>query len=103
MLLTIISTWPLAVADILLWKDKKQSLAAMLVFLAFYYNLIASGYTIVASIAKLILLAAIFLYIHANLPERMYIFFFTACSMFPFFPLPICLSLPPPPTSMIKK
>ncbi|CAO2834188.1 unnamed protein product [Amaranthus hypochondriacus] len=60
------------VADILLWKDKKQSLAAMLVFLAFYYNLIASGYTIVASIAKLILLAAIFLYIHANLPERMF-------------------------------
>ncbi|XP_021714765.1 3beta-hydroxysteroid-dehydrogenase/decarboxylase-like isoform X2 [Chenopodium quinoa] len=60
------------VADILLWKDKKQSLATLLIFLAFYYNFVASGYTIVTTVFKLILLASVFLYIHANLPERMY-------------------------------
>lgn len=60
------------VAQILLWKDKKQSLATMLFTVAFYYNFIASGYTIVATILKLILLAAVFLYIHANLPERIF-------------------------------
>ncbi|XP_021729555.1 3beta-hydroxysteroid-dehydrogenase/decarboxylase-like isoform X2 [Chenopodium quinoa] len=60
------------VADVLLWKDKRQSLATLLIFLAFYYNFVASGYTIVTTVFKLILLASVFLYIHANLPERMY-------------------------------
>ncbi|KMT00748.1 hypothetical protein BVRB_9g220310 isoform C [Beta vulgaris subsp. vulgaris] len=44
----------------------------MLIFVAFYYNFIASGYTIVATISKLILLAAVFLYIHANMPEKIF-------------------------------
>ncbi|XP_021848144.1 3beta-hydroxysteroid-dehydrogenase/decarboxylase isoform X2 [Spinacia oleracea] len=60
------------VADTLLWKDKKQSLATMLIFLAFYYNFVASGFTIVTTIFKIILLTAVFLYIHANLPERIF-------------------------------
>ncbi|KAL9229286.1 hypothetical protein vseg_004770 [Gypsophila vaccaria] len=60
------------VADVLLWKDNKQSLATILVLLAFYYNFIASGDTLVATISKFILLAAVFLYIHANLPDRIF-------------------------------
>lgn len=60
------------VADILLWKDKKQSFTAALILLAFYYNFIASGYTMVATVSKLVLMAAVFLYIHANLPEKIF-------------------------------
>ena len=104
MLLIIIGTWPPAAADILLWKDMKQSLAAMLLLLALYYNFIASGYTIVATFSKLILVAAIFLYIHANLPERMYVYFFLSLSStIPFVTLPIHLYQPIPPTWIIKK
>ncbi|KAJ8440120.1 hypothetical protein Cgig2_003445 [Carnegiea gigantea] len=39
---------------------------------AFYYNFIASGYTMVATASKLVLMAAVFLYIHANLPEKIF-------------------------------
>ncbi|KAK9705270.1 hypothetical protein RND81_07G044200 [Saponaria officinalis] len=60
------------VADVLLWKDVKQSLATILILLAFYYNFIAPGDTLVAIISKFILLTAVFLYIHANLPERIF-------------------------------
>ncbi|GAB2276288.1 3beta-hydroxysteroid-dehydrogenase/ decarboxylase isoform 2 [Dionaea muscipula] len=58
------------VADTLLWKNKRQTLALALIFIAFYYNFIASGYTIVTAVSKLIIVIAIFLYIHANLPEK---------------------------------
>lgn len=60
------------VADILLWKYKKQSFTAALILLAFYYNFIGSGYTMVATVSKLVLMAAVFLYIHANLPEKIF-------------------------------
>ncbi|XP_074274951.1 3beta-hydroxysteroid-dehydrogenase/decarboxylase-like [Silene latifolia] len=60
------------VADVLLWKDEKQSLATILILLAFYYNFVASGYSMIATICKLFLLVAVFLYIHANLPERIF-------------------------------
>ncbi|KAH9619789.1 hypothetical protein KSS87_006629 [Heliosperma pusillum] len=60
------------VADVLLWKDEKRSLSTILILLAFYYNFVASGYTMVATICKLLLLVAVFLYIHANLPERIF-------------------------------
>ncbi|XP_057957749.1 3beta-hydroxysteroid-dehydrogenase/decarboxylase isoform X2 [Malania oleifera] len=58
------------VADMLLWKDKRQTLAMVLVLIAFYYSFIASRYTVVAGISKLLLVAAIFLFIHGNLPEK---------------------------------
>ncbi|KAJ8438521.1 hypothetical protein Cgig2_024610 [Carnegiea gigantea] len=60
------------VADILLWRDKKQSFTTALLLLAFYNNFIASGYTALATVSKLILMMAIFLYIHANLPENIF-------------------------------
>ncbi|GAB2269498.1 3beta-hydroxysteroid-dehydrogenase/ decarboxylase isoform 2 [Dionaea muscipula] len=58
------------VADTILWKNKRQTLALALIFIAFYYNFIASGYTIITAVSKLIIIIAIFLYIHANLPEK---------------------------------
>lgn len=58
------------VADTLLWKDKKLALTTLLVLMAFYYNFIASGYTIVTAVSKLFLVASIFLFIHGNLPEK---------------------------------
>lgn len=80
---------PLAVADTLLWKDKKLALTTLLVLMAFYHNFIASGYTIVTAVSKLFLVASIFLFIHGNLPEKMY-----ACSsLFWNFKMPICISL----------
>lgn len=58
------------VADTLLWKDKMLALTTLLVLMAFYYNFIASGYTIVTAVSKLFLVASIFLFIHGNLPEK---------------------------------
>ncbi|KAL8161098.1 hypothetical protein V2J09_012587 [Rumex salicifolius] len=60
------------VADILLWKDKKQTLTTILILAAFYYNFIASGYTIVTAISMFTLMAAIFLFFHANLPQKLF-------------------------------
>ncbi|GAB2248260.1 hypothetical protein Droror1_Dr00008142 [Drosera rotundifolia] len=59
------------VADVLLWKNKRQTLALVLVLAAFYYNFVASGYTTITAVSKLILLVAFFLFIHAILPEKM--------------------------------
>ncbi|GAB4854021.1 3beta-hydroxysteroid-dehydrogenase/ decarboxylase isoform 2, variant 2 [Ancistrocladus abbreviatus] len=58
------------VANTLLWKNEKQTLATVLILVAFYYNFIASGHTIITAISKLILVASIFLYIHAILPGK---------------------------------
>uniref|UniRef100_A0A5B6ZIS1 Reticulon-like protein n=1 Tax=Davidia involucrata TaxID=16924 RepID=A0A5B6ZIS1_DAVIN len=58
------------VADTLLWRDKKQTLTTLLVLVAFYFNFIASGYTIITAVSKLLLVVAIFLFIHGNLPEK---------------------------------
>lgn len=63
---------PFAVADTLLWKDKRQTLIALLVLIAIYYNFIASQSTIITALSKLLLVASIFLFIHGNLPEKMY-------------------------------
>lgn len=61
-----------AVADTLLWKDKKQTLTAALVLAAIYFNFVASGFTVVTSISRILLVASIFLFIHGRLPQKMY-------------------------------
>ncbi|KAF9680920.1 hypothetical protein SADUNF_Sadunf06G0171800 [Salix dunnii] len=60
------------VADTLLWKDKKQTLITLLVLVAIYYNFIASQSTIVTAASKLLLVVSIFLFIHGNLPEKVF-------------------------------
>ncbi|CAK7352734.1 unnamed protein product [Dovyalis caffra] len=60
------------VADTLLWKDKKQTLMTLLVLVAIYYNFIASQSTIVTAASKLLLVVSVFLFIHGNLPEKMF-------------------------------
>lgn len=64
---------PFSVADTLLWKDKKQTLITLLVLVAIYYNFIASQSTIVTAASKLLLVVSIFLFIHGNLPEKVYV------------------------------
>ncbi|GMH10508.1 hypothetical protein Nepgr_012349 [Nepenthes gracilis] len=58
------------VADTLLWKNKKQTMATALVLATFFYSFVASGYTIITEISKLFIALAIFLYVHANLPKN---------------------------------
>lgn len=62
-----------AVADMLLWRDKKQTLTALLVLVVGYYNFIASGFTLLSALSKLLLSTTIFLFIHGILPEKMYV------------------------------
>ncbi|CAA3006607.1 3beta-hydroxysteroid-dehydrogenase decarboxylase [Olea europaea subsp. europaea] len=58
------------VADMLLWRNKKQTLTVLLILAAFFFNFIATGYTIITAVSKLLLAASIFLFIHAKLPEK---------------------------------
>ncbi|XP_038884192.1 3beta-hydroxysteroid-dehydrogenase/decarboxylase-like [Benincasa hispida] len=59
-------------ADILLWKDKRKTLVALLVLVAIYYNFIAPESTMITALSKLLLVALIFLFIHGSLPEKIY-------------------------------
>ncbi|XP_030926225.1 3beta-hydroxysteroid-dehydrogenase/decarboxylase-like [Quercus lobata] len=58
------------VADTLLWRDKKRTLTALLVLVAIYYNFIASGFTLLTTLSKLLLATSVFLFIHGILPEK---------------------------------
>nr|POE80290.1 isoform 3 of 3beta-hydroxysteroid-dehydrogenase/decarboxylase isoform 2 [Quercus suber] len=57
-------------ADTLLWRDKKRTLTALLVLVAIYYNFIASGFTLLTTLSKLLLATSVFLFIHGILPEK---------------------------------
>ncbi|XVF48788.1 hypothetical protein PTKIN_Ptkin03bG0216700 [Pterospermum kingtungense] len=58
------------VADMLLWKNKRQTLTVLLVLVAIYYNFIASGSTVITALSKLLLVSLIFLFIHGSLPNK---------------------------------
>lgn len=66
-----------AVANTLLWRDKKQTLTALLILAAFYFNFVATGLTFITAVSKLLLVVSIFLFIHGKLPQKMY-----ACPLF---------------------
>nr|CAD1833824.1 unnamed protein product [Ananas comosus var. bracteatus] len=57
-------------AKTVLWKDKKQTFTVLLLLAAVYYHLFACGYTFITATAKLLSLAALFLFIHGMLPTR---------------------------------
>ncbi|XP_063948261.1 3beta-hydroxysteroid-dehydrogenase/decarboxylase-like [Daucus carota subsp. sativus] len=52
------------VSDILLWRDKRQTLATILVLWATYSYFVASGYTIIIAVSKLLVGASILLFLH---------------------------------------
>ncbi|KAG5555666.1 hypothetical protein RHGRI_006349 [Rhododendron griersonianum] len=58
------------VADILLWRNKKQTLTTVFILVAVYFNFIAPGYTIITAVSKLLLVVSVFLFIHGILPEK---------------------------------
>ncbi|XP_050125323.1 3beta-hydroxysteroid-dehydrogenase/decarboxylase-like isoform X1 [Malus sylvestris] len=58
------------VADTLLWKDKKQTLKALIVLIAIYYNFIVPESTIITMLSKVLLVASVFVFTHAGLPEK---------------------------------
>ncbi|XP_052175604.1 3beta-hydroxysteroid-dehydrogenase/decarboxylase [Diospyros lotus] len=60
------------VADILLWKDKKQTLATIIILISIYFNFVASGCTIITAVSKLLLVACVFLFIHGILPKKIF-------------------------------
>lgn len=70
-----------AVADTLLWKDKKQSFTTLLLFVALYNYFFANGYTMITAVAKLVSVVALFLFIHGALPSNMYEFFLFHCML----------------------
>lgn len=64
---------PFAVADTLLWKDRKQTVITLILLFAIYFNFIASGFTIITALSKLLLVISVFLFIHGNLPGKLYV------------------------------
>lgn len=60
------------IANTLLWKDQKQSVTALLLLIAIYYYLFASGYTLITAMAKLLSFVALFLFIHGALPKKIF-------------------------------
>ncbi|CAL5341004.1 unnamed protein product [Camellia sinensis] len=58
------------VADILLWRNKKETLTTVFILVSIYFNFIASGYTIITMVSKLLLVAFVFLFIHSILPKK---------------------------------
>ncbi|KAL8087666.1 hypothetical protein AgCh_037713 [Apium graveolens] len=58
------------VSDILLWRDKRQTLATMLVLWAIYSYFVVSGHTIITAVSKLVVGASILLFLHAISPVK---------------------------------
>lgn len=58
------------VADILLWRDKRQTLTTIFILVAIYFSVIAPGHTIITAVSKFLLVASVFLFIHGILPEK---------------------------------
>ncbi|KAJ6805439.1 putative 3beta-hydroxysteroid-dehydrogenase/decarboxylase isoform 1 [Iris pallida] len=59
------------IASTLLLKDKKHTLTVLLCLVVFYYYSFGCGYTFFTAMAKLLSLAAMFLFIHSLLPAKM--------------------------------
>lgn len=56
------------VADMLLWKDRKQTLTVLLVLFAVYYYFLSPGYTMITALSKILLVVTLLLFIHSILP-----------------------------------
>ncbi|KAL7168984.1 hypothetical protein ACSBR2_034079 [Camellia fascicularis] len=59
------------VADIILWRNK-ETLTTVFILVSIYFNFIASGYTIITMVSKLLLVAFVFLFIHSILPKKIF-------------------------------
>ncbi|KAL3636213.1 3beta-hydroxysteroid-dehydrogenase/decarboxylase isoform 2 [Castilleja foliolosa] len=60
------------VADTLLWRNKKHTLLVILILAAFYFNFIATGYTVLTAVSKLLLVASVFIFIQGRLPQKIF-------------------------------
>ncbi|KAK2970597.1 hypothetical protein RJ640_011786 [Escallonia rubra] len=58
------------VANTLLWRNSKQTLTAVLVLVALYFNFIAPGYTMITAVSKFLLVLSVFLFVHGKLPGK---------------------------------
>ncbi|XP_057799392.1 3beta-hydroxysteroid-dehydrogenase/decarboxylase [Salvia miltiorrhiza] len=58
------------VAETLLWRDIKQTLTVLAILAAIYFNFIATGFTFVTSLSKLLLVGSVFLFIQGKLPQK---------------------------------
>lgn len=61
----------LPVSTTLPWRNSKQVLAVVLISAAFYFSSLATGYTIVTAVSKILLAASIFLFIWVKLSQKM--------------------------------
>ncbi|XP_073050960.1 3beta-hydroxysteroid-dehydrogenase/decarboxylase-like [Primulina eburnea] len=57
-------------ADVLLWRNRKETFIVLLILAAFYFNFVATGYTAITAVSKLLLAASVFLFIHSKLPKK---------------------------------
>ena len=62
-----------SVARILLWEDKKQTLAAVFLLTALYYFFYATEYTFLKAVGKIFSMIAFFLFVYSKLPEKVYV------------------------------
>ncbi|KAI3513548.1 hypothetical protein L1887_20884 [Cichorium endivia] len=59
------------VADILLWRNAKVTIVAMVVLFGFYVNFVLPGHTMITAISKVLIMASVFLFIHGMLPNKL--------------------------------
>ncbi|KAL4559064.1 hypothetical protein LXL04_031197 [Taraxacum kok-saghyz] len=59
------------VADILLWRDAKVTIGAIVVMFGFYVNFVVPGHTMITAISKVFIMASVFLFIHGKLPNKL--------------------------------
>eukprot|EP01018_Ginkgo_biloba_P015074 Gb_04517 [translate_table: standard] len=60
------------VANVLLWRDEKQTFTMLLALVGIFYCFFVSGYTFICAAAKLLLLISVLLFIHGVLPSQMF-------------------------------
>ncbi|KAI3513650.1 hypothetical protein L1887_20987 [Cichorium endivia] len=59
------------VADILLWRNAKVTIVAMVVLFGFYVNFVLPGHTMITAISKVLIMSSFFLFIHGMFPNKL--------------------------------
>ena len=60
-----------AVAEILLWRNKKLTFDVILALFAFYDNFVIPGYNMITAISMVFVMTLVFLFIHGKLPDKL--------------------------------
>ncbi|GJS39541.1 3-beta hydroxysteroid-dehydrogenase/ decarboxylase-like protein isoform X1 [Tanacetum coccineum] len=60
-----------SLSEILLWRNMKLTLGAILALFAFYDNFVIRGYNMITAISMVFVMALAFLFIHGKVPDKL--------------------------------